>query len=101
MILLLDVWLFPAIAACSASYLVVLAWERVRPQTAPAGPVAAFLAILSFLMGAVCAWYRVRYHGATPENNVIVMFLTGAATTYAWLLLRRFLPVGVDRERRD
>jgi len=97
--LALDQWLLPAIAASSASYLVTLAWERIRPATAPSGFVAAFLAALSFVMGAFSAWYRVRHLAVTPENNVIVMFLTGAAASYAWLLLRRFMPF--ERRQRD
>jgi riboflavin transporter FmnP len=100
-ILALDEWLLPAVAASSASYLVALAWERIRPRTAPSGLVAAFLAGLSFVMGAFSAWYRVRWLDVTPENNVIVMFLAGAATTYAWLLLRKFMPFPVNRRDTD
>jgi hypothetical protein len=101
MILALDEWLLPAVAASSASYLVALAWERIRPLTAPSGLVAAFLASLSFVMGAFSAWYRVRWVGVTPENNVIVMFLAGAAATYIWLLLRRFMPFPPGRREKD
>jgi hypothetical protein len=92
--LALDIWLLPAIAAGAASYLVSLAWEKIRPHSAPPMPTEVFLASLSFLMGAVSAWYRVTNLRVGPENNVIVMFVAGAATTYAWLALRRYLPGG-------
>jgi len=92
MIFSIDIWLLPAIAASSSSYLVCLVWERVRSRTAPDGPLAGFLAGLSFLMGAICASYRHTVYTPTLENNVIVMFVAGASTTYLWLLLRRYLP---------
>ena len=92
MILGMDTWLLPAIAASSSSYLVCLAWERVRNSTAPSGALAAFLAALSFLMGAISAYYRHRVFAPSLENNVITMFVVGATTTYFWLLLRRYMP---------
>ncbi len=54
--------------------------------------MSAFLAGLSFLMGASCAYYRNTLFSASLENNVIVMFSVGASTTYLWLLLRKHLP---------
>ncbi len=92
MILSLDIWLLPAIAASSSSYLVCLAWERIKSSTAPNGVLEAFLAILSFLMGAICAYYRYRVFAPSLESNVIIMFLVGASTTYLWLLFRKYLP---------
>ena len=92
MIFSLDVWLLPAIAAASSSYLVSLIWERVRPPTAPSGLVAALLSSLSFLMGAISAYYRYSVSERSLENNVIIMFVAGAIATFAWLVLRRFLP---------
>ncbi len=88
MILDLDLWLLPAIAAASSSYLVSLAWERVRPSTAPTRWIEGFLAILSFVMGGICALYRDTRYNSSPEANVIIMFVAGATTTYSWLLLR-------------
>jgi fermentation-respiration switch protein FrsA (DUF1100 family) len=92
MILALDTWLLPAIAASSSSYLVCLVWERIRNSTAPEGVLAAFLAGLSFMMGAISAYYRYRLFAVSLENNVITMFIVGATTTYFWLLLRRYMP---------
>jgi hypothetical protein len=92
MILAMDTWLLPAIAASSSSYLVCLVWERIRHSTAPSGMLAAFLAGLSFLMGAISAYYRYRLFAPSLESNVIIMFVVGATTTYFWLLLRRHLP---------
>jgi predicted Na+-dependent transporter len=92
MIFSVDTWLLPAIAASSSSYLVCLAWERLRNQTAPSGLLAAFLAGLSFLMGAISSYYRSRLFSQSLENNVIIMFIVGASTTYLWLLLRKYLP---------
>jgi hypothetical protein len=92
MIFSLDTWLLPAIASGSSSYLVCLAWERIRTATAPSGHLAAFLAALSFLMGAICAQYRHALFEPSLENNVITMYVVGASTTYFWLLLRRYLP---------
>jgi len=89
MIFFVDVWLLPAIAAGSSSYLVCLAWERYRNQTAPNGKTEAFLAALSFIMGAISAYYRSTVFDPGLENNVIVMFLVGASTTYLWLRLRK------------
>jgi hypothetical protein len=90
MIFSLDTWLVPAIAAASSSYLVSLGWERLRHSTAPSGRMAAFLAALSFIMGAVSAFYRYALFDTSPESNVIIMFLVGASTTYFWLLLRKY-----------
>jgi hypothetical protein len=92
MILALDAWLIPAIAAASSSYLVSLLWERLRPRTAPTRLQEAFLAVLSFLMGGICALYRVSAYERSLESNTIVMFLTAAVTTFAWLCLRRHFP---------
>lgn len=95
----LDTWLLPAIAASSSSYLVCLAWERFKNSTAPSRMLAAFLAGLSFLMGAICAYYRHRVFNPSMENNVIIMFVVGASTTYFWLLLRRYFPGLNERDR--
>jgi len=92
MIFALDIWLLPAIAAGSSSYLVSLLWERVRRATAPSGLMAGFLASLSFVMGAISAYFRNAQYAPTLESNIIVMFFAGASTTYLWLLLRQFLP---------
>lgn len=92
MFLSLDIWLLPAIAAASSSYLVSLIWERVRPPTAPNGLVSALLSGLSFLMGGISSYYRYAVFAPTLENNVIIMFAAGAIATYVWLALRRFLP---------
>ncbi len=92
MIFSVDTWLLPAIAAGSSSYLVCLAWERIRTSTAPSGRLSAFLAGLSFVMGAICAYYRHTVFGPTLESNVIIMFIVGASTTYFWLLLRKYFP---------
>jgi hypothetical protein len=98
MIFSVDTWLLPAIAASSSSYLVCLAWERIRNRTAPGGLLSAFLAGLSFLMGAISSYYRHRLLAPSFENNVIVMFVVGASTTYLWLLLRKYLP-GLGRRK--
>jgi hypothetical protein len=98
MFLSIDTWLLPAIAAGSSSYLVSLAWEKIRYSNSPGGPLAAFLAVLSFLMGGICAYYRQQLIAPTLENNVIVMFVAGATTTYFWLLLRKYLPGFKKRE---
>ncbi len=97
MIFSLDTWLLPAIAASSSSYLVCLAWEKFRTTTAPSGPMAGLLATLSFIMGAICAYYRYTLFAATLDNNVIIMFVVGASTTYLWLLLRKYFP-GLKKE---
>ncbi len=99
MILAMDTWLLPAIAASSASYLVCLIWERFRNSTAPSGLLAALLAVLSFLMGAICAYYRHELFTPSLESNVIIMFIVGASTTFFWLLLRKYLP-GFSRRHR-
>lgn len=92
MILSLETWLLPAIAAGSASYLVSLGWERFRKPSAPSGTMAGFLAALSFMMGAISAYYRHSVRAPSLENNIIIMFVAGASTTYLWLLLRKYLP---------
>ncbi len=97
MVFSIDTWLLPAIASGSSSYLVCLVWERFRTSTAPSGLLAAFLAGLSFLMGAICAQYRHTIFAPSLENNVITMFVVGASTTYFWLLLRKHLPGYRDR----
>jgi hypothetical protein len=94
MFLSLDKWLLPAIAAASSSYLVCLGWERFRTTTAPSGLISAFLAGLSFVMGAFSAYYRDMLYSPTLENNIIIMFAVGASTTYFWLLLRKYLQPG-------
>jgi hypothetical protein len=99
MIFSVDTWLLPAIAAGSSSYLVCLAWERIRTSTAPSRWLSAFLAGLSFLMGAICAYYRHTLFNPSLENNVIIMFVVGATTTYFWLLLRKYLP-GFNKDRK-
>jgi len=92
MILGLDIWLLPAIAAGSSSYLVSILWERFRNATAPSGAMAGFLSALSFVMGAISSYYRAGFYSPGLENNIIVMFVAGATTTYLWLLLRHRLP---------
>jgi hypothetical protein len=54
--------------------------------------MAGFLAALSFLMGAICAYYRDSLYSLSLENNIIIMFVVGASTTFIWLLLRKRLP---------
>ena len=98
MFLAIDIWLLPAISAGSSSYLVCLVWEKFRSDTSPGGPLAAFLAGMSFLMGGICAYYRQVRIAPTLENNVIVMFVAGASTTFFWLLLRKYLPGFKKRE---
>ena len=90
MIFSLQIWLLPAIAAGSSSFLVSLCWERFRNQTAPTWKIEALLASLSFIMGAISAYYRSSVLDAGLENNVIVMFIVGASTTYLWLRLRKY-----------
>ena len=92
MVFSIDTWLLPAIAASSSSYLVCLVWERIKVSTAPDGVLSAFLAGLSFLMGAICSYYRYTLFRPSLESNVIIMFIVGATTTYFWLLLRKHLP---------
>ncbi len=92
MVLSVDTWLLPAIAASSSSYLVCLVWERIRTRTAPSGLLSAFLSGLSFLMGAISSYFRHRLFAPSLESNVIIMFFVGASTTYVWLLLRKHLP---------
>jgi hypothetical protein len=100
MIFSLDTWLLPAIAAGSSSYLVCLLWERLKSATAPGGMMSAFLSGLSFVMGAISAYYRHEAFDPSLENNVIVMFVVGASTTYFWLLLRKHLP-GLKESRKS
>ena len=92
MILSIETWLLPAISASASSYLVCLVWERYRNKTAPNGILAGFLVGLSFIMGAVSAYFRFRFYTVSLENNIIVMFIAGASTTFFWLLLRRHFP---------
>jgi hypothetical protein len=101
MILGLDTWVLPAIAAGSSSYLVSLGWERFRIETAPSGLMAGFLATLSFIMGGISAYYRYSYYSTSLENNIIVMFFVGASTTFIWLRFRNlFFRLGKpDRAR--
>ena len=95
----IDTWLLPAIASGSSSYLVCLVWERIRNRSAPNGLLSAFLAGLSFLMGAICAYYRSIHFSPSLEGNVIIMFFVGASTTFLWLLLRKYLP-GYNTHRK-
>ncbi len=90
MIFALDTWLMPAIAAASSSYLVSLGWERFRNATAPSRRIEVLLAALSFIMGAISSYYRSTLFDPSLENNVIVMFVVGASTTYLWLRLRKY-----------
>jgi glucan phosphoethanolaminetransferase (alkaline phosphatase superfamily) len=99
MIFSLDIWLLPAIAAGSSSYLVCILWERYRKNSAPNWFLSIFLAALSFLMGAVCTYYRYIVLAPSLENNVIVMFIAGASTTFFWLLLRKHFPRPRKRDR--
>jgi hypothetical protein len=99
MILSIDTWLLPAIAAASSSYLICLAWEKIRNNSAPTGRLEALLAGLSFLMGAISAYYRQTLFSLSLENNVIVMFVVGASSTYFWLLIRKYLPGYKRREK--
>jgi hypothetical protein len=93
MILSVDIWLLPAIAAGSSSYLVSLIWERLRSETAPSGRMEFLLATLSFIMGAISSYYRSASFGLGLENNIIVMFIVGASTTYLWLRLRKYFMI--------
>jgi hypothetical protein len=93
MIFSVDIWLLPAIAAGSSSYLVSLVWERFRRRTAPTGRMEALLGALSFIMGAISSYYRSTSFGLSLENNIIVMFIVGASTTYLWLLLRKYFTI--------
>lgn len=92
MIFSIEIWLLPAIAASSSSYLVCLTWEKLRKESAPDGAMEIFLAVLSFLMGGICAYLRHELFATSLENDVIVMFIVGASTTFFWLLLRKHLP---------
>ncbi len=90
MIFALDTWLMPAIAAGSSSYLVSLCWERLGKATAPSRRTEVVLAALSFIMGAISSYWRSALFDPSLENNVIVMFVVGASTTYLWLRLRKY-----------
>ena len=92
MIFSIDIWLLPAIAAGSSSYLVCILWERYRKNSAPTWLISVFVSALSFLMGGIYAYYRYIELAASLENNVIVMFIVGASTTFFWLFLRKYLP---------
>ena len=92
MFLSLDIWLLPAIAAASSSYLVSLIWERIRPLTAPNGLISGLLSGLSFAMGGISSYYRYSLFAPSLESNVIIMFAAGAIATYVWLSIRRFFP---------
>ena len=100
MIFSLDIWLLPAIGAASSSYLVSLLWERIRSTSAPSGMTAGFLAALSFLMGAICSWYREAQYERGLDNNIVTMFIAGASTTFLWLLLRKYFIGYKDGARR-
>lgn len=101
MFLGLDIWLMPAIAAGSSSYLVSLCWERFRSVTAPSGLMAGFLAALSFIMGGISAYFRHTLYFRSPENNFIIMFVVGASTTFVWLCLRKHILSLRDNKRAD
>ncbi len=101
MILSLDVWLLPAIAAGSSSYLVCLIWERWKAATAPSGQIEVLLSSLSFIMGAFSSYFRHNLFDPSLENNVIIMFIVGASTTYFWLLLRKYFPGMRNRNTRS
>jgi hypothetical protein len=90
-ILSVDVWLLPAIAAGSSSYLVCLLWEKFRAGTAPNGFLAGLLSFLSFIMGGASAHYRAALYERSLNNNIIVMFVVGASTTYLYLLMRKHI----------
>jgi hypothetical protein len=90
-ILSVDVWLLPAIAAGSSSYLVCLLWEKFRAGTAPSGFLAGLLSFLSFVMGGASAHYRATLYERSLNNNIIVMFVVGASTTYFYLLMRKHI----------
>lgn len=91
MILSLDVWLLPAIAAGSSCYLVCLLWEKYRARSAPSGFLEGLLSFLSFVMGGASAHYRATLYQRSLENNIIVMFVVGASTTYLYLLMRKYI----------
>ena len=95
----METWLLPAIAASSSSYLVCLAWEKLRQDSAPNGATEIFLALLSFLMGGISAYLRHGLFATSLESDVIVMFIVGASTTFIWLILRKYLPPVKDRSR--
>ncbi len=101
MIFAVDTWLLPAIAAASSSYLVSLVWEKVRKATAPTWRTEALLAALSFIMGAISAYYRSTLFDPSLQNNVIVMFLVGASSTYLWLRLRKYFQSVLTRNEQQ
>jgi len=94
----MEIWLLPAIAASSSSYLVCLTWEKLRPDSAPNTAMEIFLAVLSFLMGGICAHLRHVLFATSLESDIIIMFIVGASTTFFWLLLRKYLPGIKDRK---
>jgi hypothetical protein len=99
MIFSVETWLLPAIAAGSSSYLVCLAWEKLRQDSAPDGATEIFLALLSFLMGGISAYIRHGLFASSLESDVIIMFIVAASTTFFWLILRKYLPRIKDRSR--
>jgi hypothetical protein len=99
MIFSMEIWLLPAIAASSSSYLVCLAWEKLRPHSAPNTAMELFVAVLSFLMGGICAHLRHALFTTNLESDIIIMFIVGASTTFFWLLLRKYLPGIKDRRK--
>ncbi len=99
MIFSMEIWLLPAIAASSSSYLVCLTWEKLRPDSAPNAAMEIFLAVLSFLMGGICAHLRHALFTTSLESDIIIMFMVGASSTFFWLLLRKYLPGIKDRRK--
>ena len=95
----METWLLPAIAAASSSYLVCLTWEKLRQNSAPDGAMEIFLAVLSFLMGGICAHLRHALFTTSLESDVIIMFIVGASSTFFWLLLRKYMPRIKDRRK--
>ena len=92
MIFSLETWLLPAIAAGSSSYLVSLGWERFRKPSAPTGMMAGFLAALSFIMGAICAYYRHTLLWAQPGKQHHHHVCGGGPTTYLCPAARKYFP---------
>ena len=54
--------------------------------------LAGFLFSLSFIMGGISSYFRFKTYGTSLEDNIIVMFIAGASTTFFWLLLRKYIP---------
>lgn len=93
MILSVDIWLLPALAAGLSSYLVFRGWLHYSRKASASNHLRTELpVILSFLMGAFCAIYRHAVHARSLENNILVMLLVGGITTLAWLWLSKYLP---------